>query len=103
MALTHLQLGELYFTKGGILERRVLGCVLHMSQQILQGGYADPTAEQTAWATFVVGQDLAGHSLEARKALEWGLSNNATFQTSGPDAIDTDLDFIVAEYAKTYA
>jgi hypothetical protein len=102
MALTRLQLGELYYTKGGVMERRFLGVVLHMSQQILGGGVVDPTTEQTAWANAVVGSDFAAHSLEARKAMEWGLSNNSTLQDSGDEIPDGDLDWILKEYAKTF-
>jgi len=103
MALTRLQLGELYYTKGGELERRFLGTVLHIAQQILGGGIPTPTAEQTSWATATVGSDLASHSVQARKAMEWGLVNNTTLQDSGDAAADADLDYIVAEYAKTYS
>ena len=102
MALTRLELGELYFTKGGQLERRFLGAVIHMAQQILGGGYAEPTLAQTGWANNVVGTDLAAHTTEARSAVEWGLVNNVTFQTSGGDVSDSDVDYITAEYAKTY-
>jgi hypothetical protein len=55
MALTRQQLGELYHTKGGLLERKFLGTVLHMTRQILDGGYSSPTAEQTAWANALAG------------------------------------------------
>ena len=51
MALTRLQLGDLYYSKGGVLERRFLGSCLHVSMQTLGGGLADPTQAQTAWAT----------------------------------------------------
>lgn len=103
MALTRLELGELYYTKGGVLERRFLGSILHMSQQIKGGGVADPTAEQIAWADFLIGQDLNGHLTEARKAMEWGLINNSTMQSAGVDLPDGDMDWIVKEYAKTHA
>ena len=102
MALTRLELGELYYTKGHLLERRLLGTVLHMTRQILDGGYPSPTAEQTAWATALVGMTLDQHSAQARGAMEWGLVHNTTLQTSGAEAADSDLDYIVAEYAKTY-
>jgi hypothetical protein len=102
MSLTRLQLGELYFTKGGVLERKFLGSVLHQSQQILGGGVANPTQAQTAWANYLVGQSFEGHSVEARKAMEWGLDNNSNLQDQGDTMPDGDLDWIVAEYAKTY-
>ena len=102
MALTRLQLGELYFTKGGELERRFLGSIVHVAQQILQGGYADPTQAQTDWANAVVGTTLADHTVQARAAVEWGLVNNVTFQDAGGDVSDSDVDYITAEYAKTY-
>ena len=103
MAITRQQLGELYYSKGGLLERRVLGSVLHMTRQILDGGYPTPTAEQTAWATMMAGGTLEEHGVQARAAMEWGLVYNNTIQGVGNDAEDSDLDFIVAEYAKTFS
>lgn len=103
MALTRLELGELYYTKGKILERKFLGVVLHMTRQILDGGYASPTAEQTAWATMLAGASFDSHATQARAAMEWGCVHNATLQTDGEATSDTDLDYIVAEYAKTYS
>lgn len=102
MAITRLQLGELYFTKGGILERRFLGSVIHMAQQILGGGYGSPTQPQQLWASGIVGTELSDHIVQARSAVEWGLVNNATFQDAGGEVSDGDVDYITAEYAKTY-
>ena len=102
MAINRLQLGILYLEKGGILEQKFLGTVLHMTQQILQGGYPTPTAEQTAWANASKGCTFPEKTAQARAAMEWGLVNNTTLQTAGEDATDSDLDYIVAEYAKTY-
>jgi len=100
MALTRQQLGELYYTKAGVLERKFLGTVLHMTRQILDGGIASPTANQKAWATALTGGDLAAHSVQARAAMEWGLVTNATLQTVGEAVTDGDIDYIVAEFAK---
>jgi hypothetical protein len=102
MALTRLELGNLYYEKGGILEKKFLGTVLHMAQQIKGGGYPSPTAEQTAWANATIGTTSADREKEARAAMEWGLVNNTALQAAGEDATDSDLDYIVAEYAKTY-
>jgi hypothetical protein len=102
MALTRQQLGEMYYTKGRLLERRFLGTVLHMTRQILDGGYPTPNAEQTAWATAMVGVTLDQHSAQARSAMEWGLVHNSTLQAGGNEVDDSALDYIVAEYAKTY-
>ena len=102
MALTRLQLGELYFGKGGTLERRFLGSVLYNAQQVKNGGVANPTAAQTAWADATIGSDLATHGLEARKAMEWGMINNSNLQDQGNDLPDGDIDWIVKEYALTY-
>ena len=103
MALTRLELGELYYTKGGVLERRFLGSTVHMTQQILSGSYPDPTQPQQVWASGITGTDFAEHTTQARSAMEWGLVNNATFQGAGETVSDGDIDYIVAEYAKTYA
>ena len=102
MALTRLQLGELYFGKGGTLERRFLGAVLYMSQQVKGGGVENPTAAQTAWANACIGADLAAHGAEARKAMEWGMVNNTNLQDQGNSLPDEDIDWIVKEYALTY-
>jgi hypothetical protein len=98
--MTRLELGELYFTQGGVLGRRFLGGVVWMAQQIKQGGYADPTAEQIAWADAVI----AAANMEpfANAALKWGCVNNVTLQQSGSDIDDAAVDFIVAESARTY-
>lgn len=102
MEITRLQLGELYFTGGGVLERKFLGCVLDHCLQISGGGYANPNENQTAWAAHVSGCNLAEKSRIARQAMEWGLANNANLQTQGADLIDADLDWITAEYTKTW-
>jgi len=99
--MTRLEIGELYFTQGGVLGRRFLGSTLYMAQQIIGGGYENPTAEQTAFANAVIAAtDVVPLS---NPALKWGIQNNATLQTSGNAVTDGDVDFIVAEYAKTYA
>ena len=99
--MTRLQIGELYFTQGGILGRRFLGGVLWMAQQIKQGGYANPTAAQIAWADAVTtAADVAPF---ANTALKWGIVNNTDLQTSGNGIDDAAVDYIVAEFAKTYA
>ena len=101
--MTRLQLGDLFYTQGGVLERRFVGSILYMAQQILGGGYSDPTAEQTAFANAIIASDFDGITAEAKKALQWGLIVNATLQQNGVETIDGDLDYIVAEYAKLYA
>lgn len=99
--MTRLEIGELYYTQGGILGRRFLGSALYMSQQIIGGGYADPTELQSAFADAVAAaSDVVPLS---NAALKWGLVNNTTLQGSGNATSDSDLDFIVAEYAKTYS
>ena len=102
MALTRLELGDLYYSKGGALERKFLGCVLDHCQQIRGGGYAGPNANQIAWAAFAYGCSLAEKGKLAREAMEWGLVNNSNLQTQGAELIDGDLDWITAEYTKTW-
>ena len=98
--MTRLELGELYYTQGGVLGRRFLGGVVWMAQQIKQGGYADPTLAQTAWADAVVAAtDVTPF---ANAALKWGCVNNVTLQQSGNGIDDAAVDFVVAESAKTY-
>jgi hypothetical protein len=99
--MTRLQIGELYYTQGGLLGRRFLGGVVWMAQQIKQGGYANPTQAQTAWANAVVA--AADVSWFANAALKWGLVNNSTLQADGDSVDDAAIDYIVAECAKTYS
>lgn len=103
MALTRLELGDMYYTKGGVLERKFLGCVLYMSSSIKGGGLPDATQAQLDWANMLVGADSSTHMTEARKAMEWGLANNSSLQDQGESLADGDLDWITKEYAKTYA
>ena len=98
--MTRLELGELYYTQGGILGRRFLGGVVWMAQQIKQGGYADPTAAQIAWADAVVA--ATDVTQFANAALKWGCVNNTTLQQNGSAIDDSAVDFVVAESAKTY-
>jgi hypothetical protein len=102
MALTRLQLGTLYFSKGGILERKFLGCVLDHCLAIRGGGYADPNANQLAWADHCYGCTTEEKSRLAREAMEWGLVNNQALQTQGDALADGDLSWITAEYTKTW-
>jgi hypothetical protein len=102
MALTRQQLGELYFTKGGALERKFLGCVLDHCLQIRGGGYANPNANQIAWAEHALGCTLAEKERLARGAMEWGLVNNFNLQQQGDALADGDLDWITAEYTKVW-
>ena len=98
--MTRLELGELYYTQGGVLGRRFLGGVVWMAQQIKQGGYADPDAAQIAWANAVVATtDVIPF---ANAALKWGCINNATLQQSGNGIDDNAVDYIVVESARTY-
>jgi hypothetical protein len=103
MAISRFDLGSLYVNKGDILERKFLGCVLNLALQIRDGGYANPTAAQIAWKDHAFGCDLAEKTRLAREAMEWGLANNSNLQANGADLADGDLDWITAEYAKTYA
>jgi len=98
--MTRLEIGELYYTQGGVLGRRFLGSTLWMAQQIIQGGYPTPTQAQTNWANAVVAADAVEPF--AARAFKWALVNNATLQANGNATEDTDLDYCVAEYAKTY-
>ena len=98
--MTRLELGELYFTQGGILGRRFLGGVVWMSQQIKLGGYANPTAAQIAWADAVCA--ASDVTVFANAAVKWGCVNNTTLQAGGNGIDDSAVDFIVAEAAKTY-
>jgi hypothetical protein len=102
MTITNLELGEMYYTKGGTLERRFLGSTIYTAQQILNGGVVGASPTQSGWANALAGEDFAGHTTEARKAFEWGLINNPTFQGAGESLPDGDMNWIVAEYAKTY-
>jgi hypothetical protein len=102
MALTRLELGSLYFSKGGALERKFLGCVLDHCLQIRGGGYANPNANQTAWAEHAYGCSLEEKSKLAREAMEWGLVNNFDLQQAGDALVDGSLDWITAEYTKTW-
>ena len=102
MAISRSQLGDLYITKGGLLERKFLGCVLDHALQIRGGGYANPNENQTAWMNHVFGCTLEEKSRIAREAMEWGLANNSNLQTQGESLADGDLDWITAEYTKTW-
>jgi hypothetical protein len=103
MALTHLQLGELYVNKGGVLERRFLGAILALSLHIRMGWHADPTAQQIAWANHAFGCTLAEKERLARQSMEWGFINNGDLQQQGDAMIDGGISFVVAEHAKTWA
>lgn len=100
--MTRLELGELYYTQGGVLERRVVGSILYMAQQIYYGGYPDPTQAQTDFATAVITADYNTIASLAKKALQWGLVLNVDFQAQGVAISDNDLDYIIGEYAKVY-
>jgi len=102
MALTRLQLGELFLVKGGSLERKFLGCVLDHSCQIHAGGYANPNANQLAWKEFIFGSTREEKEREARKAMEWGLAFNSALQAQHETLSDPDLSWITAEYTKTW-
>ena len=102
MALTRLQLGDIYYSKGGILERKFLGCVLDHCLQIRGGGYADPNANQLAWADHCYGCTTEEKSRLAREAMEWGLVNNFDLQQQGDALNDGALDWIVGEYTKVW-
>jgi len=92
----------MYLTKGGVLERKFLGCVLNHCLMVQNGGYADPNQNQIAWAAYVSGCDAAEKSRISREAMEWGLGNNSNLQTQGDQLPDGDLDWIVGEYTKTW-
>ena len=100
--MTRLELGELYYTKGTALERKFLGCVLDHCLQIRGGGYANPSANQLAWAENCFGCTLDEKVRLAREAMEWGLVNNFDLQSQGADLADGSLDWITAEYTKTW-
>lgn len=102
MTISRSKLGDLYITKGGLLERKFLGCVLSLALQIRDGGYADPNANQIAWKDHVFGCELVEKSRIAREAMEWGLANNQNLQEQGDGLADGDLDWITAEYTKTW-
>ena len=101
MAMTRLELGELYHTQNGTVARRFLGSVIWMAQQIKQGGYPNPTAAQIAWANAVIAAvDVTPYSTAA---LKWGCVNNIGLQQGGNSIDDAAVDYIVAESAKTYS
>jgi hypothetical protein len=102
MALTRLELGDLYYSKGGALERKFLGCILDHCLQIRGGGYADPNANQLAFADHAFGCTLAEKQRLSREAMEWGLVNNFDLQQQGNELADVSLDWIVGEYTKTW-
>lgn len=102
MTISRLQLGDLYYAKGGTLERKFLGCVLSLALQIRNGWYANPNENQAAWAAHVYGCEITEKSRIAREAMEWGLANNSNLQTQGDELADGDLDWITAEYTKTW-
>jgi len=84
------------------MRQRFLGSVLKIAQQILGGGIPTPTQAQTAWANHLIA-NATDKEDEAGRALQWGLANNSTFQAAGEALEDGDMDYITAEYAKTYA
>jgi hypothetical protein len=102
MSISRSQLGDLYYSKGGLLERKFLGCILHLSLHIKMGWYANPNANQLAWADYCWGCTMDEKSRIAREAMEWGLGNNDNLQNQGDALPDGDLDFITAEYTKTW-
>ena len=102
MALTRLQLGELYYQKHGVLERKFLGCVLNHNAQIIGGGYVNPNANQLAWSQHVSGCTFAEKTRIAREVMEWGLANNTNLQDQGEALADGALDWITEEYTKTW-
>ena len=102
MALTRLELGDLYLYAGGTLERKFLGCILDHASQIQSGGYASPNANQLAWRDFIFGATQADMQREARRAMQWGLTFNPNLQAQGESLADGDLSWITAEYTKTF-
>jgi hypothetical protein len=102
MTITRHQLGQMYVEKGGALERRFIGCVLSLSLAIRQGWYDSPSEAQTAWANHTHGCDQSEKARIARQAMEWGLCNNPNLQSQGDSLADGDLDWITAEYSKTW-
>ena len=101
-ALTRLELGELYVTKGGALERKFIGCILDHCLAIRGGGYASPNANQLAFADYSHGCTQAEKARLAREVMEWGLVNNHALQQQGDSLADGDLSWITAEYTKTF-
>jgi hypothetical protein len=102
MALTRLQLGDLFLYAGGTLERKFIGCILDHACQIHAGGYANPNANQLAWKDYIFGSTKAEKEREARKAMEWGLTFNSSLQDQGEALDDGALSWITAEYTKTW-
>lgn len=99
--MTRDQIGHLYQEQGGTLARRFIGSTVWMAQQIKQGGYENPTVAQLAWSAAVVAAtDVTSF---ANSCLKWGIVNNSELQSKGNDCTDGDLDYIVAEAAKTYS
>lgn len=59
--MNNQEIGHLYKFQGGLLGDRFLGGTIVMAQQILQGGYANPTQAQQAWAAAVAAaSDVTG-------------------------------------------
>jgi len=102
MALTRLELGDLFLYAGGPLERKFIGCVLDLACQIHAGGYTEPNANQLAWKDFIFGSTRAEKEREARKAMEWGLTFNPSLQEHSAALDDGALSWITAEYTKTW-
>jgi len=102
MTITRHELGQMYVEKGGALERKFLGCILHLTLHIKQGWYANPNANQVAWADHCYGCSLDEKGRLAREAMEWGLGNNDNLQKFPGTLADGDLDFITAEYSRTW-
>ena len=102
MAISRLDLGTLYTTRSGPLALKFIGSVIHLSLHIRLGWYANPNANQTAWAAHVYGCTSDEKLRIAREAMEWGLINNDNLQNQGDALPDGDLDWIVGEYSKTW-
>jgi hypothetical protein len=103
MALTNLELGNLYAEAANLLGVRFSGSALKMAQQIFAGGYPNPTASQVAWSTSIRKAGPGTLLQEGQRIAQWGLANNITFQGVGTGITDGDMDYIVAECAKVWS
>lgn len=76
------------------------GLILKYNNLILPISTYIPSEQEDSIPSGLVQYSVPAYELPT--GMEWGLINNATFQSSGGNVSDGDVDYITAEYAKTY-